>query len=386
MRLRASSLWLRFLHATLATGLASGCLLAAYSFQFLTGPQYLLRQWPDYARDMAAREPDREEHWLQRIVDLSPRDSPARIRLALIAEWRGDLTQARDRFAHAASGDARFRAQWSQLEFLSRHAGAGDPWPTARRCFRMSHGDRRALLDTVWRLRPDGPFLLSQIIPDSAPVLFYTTLFFMEQGELASARAALARLLPLPFASESRANAGRVATASERTDLGLDLTDLHLDRRDFAAAVAIWHSLAKQHFLPVDGAAEAGREVMNPRFRTVPLGRGFDWRRPPAAKLEMGPTSQGWRVEMSPHPPDSAALLHQRVLLARGALPRVQIRATAPDWVRARLLDERTGRPLAGPLTQPQMAHLLLEYARPPGRPPLREPLVIHEVHWSRRP
>jgi len=386
MRLRASSPWLRFLLALLATGLASGCLLAAYSFQFLTGPTLLLRHWPDYAREMAARQPDQEQHWLQRIVELSPRDTPARMRLALIAEWRGDLARARDGFALVATEDSRYRAQWSQLEFLARHPEAGDPWDAARRCFRMSHGDRGALLDTVWRLRPDGQFLLSQIIPDSAPVLFYTTLFFMEQGELPSARAALARLLRLPLASESRANAGRVATATERTHLGLALTDLELDRREFAAGVAVWLALVERKFLHVDGASEAGRQIMNPRFRTAPLGLGFDWRRPPAPTLEMGLTGQGWRVEMGPHPPNHAALIHQRVLLPAGPLPTVEIQATAPGWLRARLLDERTGRPLTSPLAQAQMATLSLEYYRPPGRPPWREPLVIHEVRWSARP
>ncbi len=389
MRLRALSTLHHFL-TLLAASLAFACLAAAYSFHSLNGPNLLLRYWPDYYRELAAADPQQEESSLAQLLLLSPRDSDARLRLALIVEWRGDLARASALFTQAATDDARYRAQWPRLEFEARHPhlSSHGPWPAARRCFAMSFGDRRALLDTVWRLRPDAPFLLTQVIPDSAPVLFYTTAFLMEQGDLASARVAFSRLIALPFISESRANAGIVATATERAHLGLDLTDLHLDRHDPGSAIAIWQSLAHRQLLRVDGSGAAGRQVMNPNFRTAPLGRGFDWRLPAPHQTDpnhpdMRQSPEGWRVDLASHPPDLVPLLSQRVLLPPGPLPQPQIQSSAPGWVRARLLDEASGQELTAPTTRTRVAKLSLEYFRPHGSPPLRQPLVVYQVRWS---
>ena len=398
MGFRARPAILRFLLAFLAASLAAGCLTAAYTIHTFSGPTLLLRQWPGYALEMAAHDPEGEVRWLRQLLRLSPRDTDARVRLALLAEWRGDLASAREGLTQATALDRRYRAQWSRLEFAARHPdtghpdtgrpGTGDPglresWDTARRCFAMSYGDRRALLETVWRLRPDGQFLLQKVIPDSAPVLFYTTAFLMEQGDLASARSSFARLTGLPPASLGRANAGLVATAAERANLGLDLTDLHLDRGDPASALAIWRSLTVHQLLRVDGAAEAGRGVMNSRFRTAPIGRGFDWRPSHSAAFEMRRVDEGWRVDLGAHPPDRVALLQQRVLLPAGPLPRIEVMASAPAFLRPRLLDEATGQELAGPLPRARVAKLSIEYGRPAGQPPWRAPLVIHEVRWN---
>lgn len=381
MRHRAHS----FLLSLTLLLLAAGCLTAAYALHFSAGPAALLDRWPEYLRTQAAQDPEREAHWLRRLIALTPRDTEARIRLAAIAEWGGDLAGAQAGLAVATTHDRRYRAQWSRLQFEARHPKLAPPgpWATARRCFAMSYGDRRPLLETVWALRPESRFLLEQVIPDAPPVLFYATAFFMEQDDLAGARQAFTRLLTLPVGSENRANGGLVATATERAHLGLDLVDLHLDRRQPKTAVALWQALRGSRLLEVDGADSAGRQIMNPRFRTAPLGRGFDWRPARTISAEMRQTEEGWRVDLAPHPPDRLVLLKQRVLLPAGPLPRVALKTNAQEWLQVRLLEEATNAELNGPLARPRVAALAIEYHRPAGRPPLREPLVIHYVGWS---
>ncbi len=385
MRHRAVSQTVRLFLLTLAAGLAAFCLTAAAAIDSLQGPHRLLRHWPGYYRAMAEREPQNEENWLTGLLAIEPADTDALVRLAAIFEWRGDLVRARTLLVRAAGHDTRYRAQWALLEFESRHADRSRPgiWKLARRCFTMSYGDRRALLETVWALNPHGASLLETVIPDLPPVLFQATSFLMEQGDLAAARQAFLRLIAQPLGSESRANAGIVGTAEERAHLGLDLADLHLDRHDPDSAIGIWHSLERRHLVAVDGGGEAGVQVVNPRFHTAPLGRGFDWRVTFSPGVEMRRTEDGWRVDFAARPPDRAVLLTQRVILKPGQFAKPEVLASAPSWVRASLMDETTGREIVEPSRRTRVARLRIEYCRPPGQPPLREPLVIRQVRWG---
>ena len=381
MSLRVLPLPIRAAAVLLSIGLGGLCLTAASAIDSLRGPKLLLRHWPRYYRAMAEREPRQEETWLKGLLAIEPADTDALIRLAAIAEGRGDRKAARALLAQAAGKDARYRAQWARLEFEARHLRmpAIDIWKTARLCFAMSYGDRQALFETVWRLKPDGAFLLATVIPDAPPVLFLATSFLMEQGDLPAARQAFSRLVALPLGSQSRANAGIVGTAVERAHLGLDLTDLHLDRHDPASAIAIWQSLDRHRLVRVDGSGEAGRQVVNPRFRTEPLGRAFDWRVTASPGVEMRRVEDGWRVDFASRPPDRVLLLDQRVILHPGPRPVPEVLANAPSWVRATLVDEID----RVPPHQTRIARLRIEYCRPPGQPPLREPLVIRQVRWK---
>ena len=388
MRHRALSLTVRLFLLAFAAGLAAFCLTAASAIDSLQGPHGLLRYWPGYYRAMAERDPQNEQTWLTGLLAIEPADTDALVRLAAIAEWRGDLGRARQLLRRAASHDARYRAQWALLQFESRQekmsrSATSEVWKIARRCFTMSYGDRQALLETVWRMNPEGAFLLENVIPDLPPVLFLATSFLMEQGDLAAARQAFSRLIAQPLGSGSRANAGIVGTAMERAHLGLDLTDLHLDRHDPASAIGIWHSLERRQLVSVDGGSEAGGQVVNPQFHTPPLGRGFDWRAASPPGVEMRRTEDGWRVDFTSRPPDRVVLLTQRVILQPGPLPKPQVLATAPSWVRATFADETTLREIVETSLRTRVAWLRIEYCRPPGQPPLREPLVIRQVRWG---
>jgi hypothetical protein len=376
MRHRAQPAIVRLFLLIVTASLAATCLAIAVTIETGQGPALILRHWPDYYRALADRQPQREEVWLRALVAMEPRDTDAVMRLAAVAEWRGDLADARQLLERAASRDARYRAQWALLDFEARHPGSSFPREIARRCFSMSYGDRRILLETVWSLRPDGRFLVDELLPDSPGTLYQATSFLMDQDELPAARKAFGRLIRQPIGSPGRANAGIVGTALERAHLGLDLADLHLDRRDPESAVTLWHSLVERRLIAVDGAAEAGRQVVNSRFRTEPLGRGFDWRMAAASGVEMRRVEDGWRVDFGSRPPDRAELLTQRILVTDHLMP-LEIDSSAPDWVQATVT---AGPPIPG--TAMRVARLRIEYRRPPGQPPLREPLVIRQVRW----
>lgn len=398
MRHRALPIALRSFFFVASLGLAAVCWLAASATGAGDGQYPLSRYLPDcyrgdYFRSMAERHPQDEAYWLQRLLSVEPSDSETMLRLATLAEWRGDLSQADALFRQVSARDGRYRAQWARLGFEARHPDLAGVhiWETARRCFAMSHGDRRALLEAVWQLRPDGSFLLDCVIPEVPAVLLPTTIFLMEQGDLPSARRSFSRLIDLPYVSESRTNAGAIATALERKHLGLDLADLHLDRNDPDSALQIWRMLAVRQLTEVDGGGDAGRQVVNPCFRTEPLGRGFDWRIAGSSDVEMRRVPEGWRIEFAARPADRITLLHQRVLVAPDSPPVVEIQATGAPWLRAILIDDATGLEIAKPGARPVSAkprpkliaaRLRLDYFRPPGQPAPREPLLIRQVQW----
>ncbi len=357
--------------ALLSLSLAGLCWTTSYKWTYSPESQWLSTYRPEAMREAADSDPAQAERWLERLVKLEPRDAEARVRLATLVEWRGDVAHARELVRQAARDDRRYRTQWARLDFERRHPENDDVWQTASRCLQMSYGDRRALIEALWELRPDGRFLLSRIIPDVPAVLYYTTLFLMEQGELGAAREAFGRLAALPYVSESRSNAGVVATAVERAHLGLDLTDLHLDRRGAEPAAALWALMQERRLVQAKGTAQ---EIVNARFESEPLGRGFDWRVAATSGVEMRRTQDGFAVDLGARPPERVPLLEQRVLLAQrgpGRARDVMVTANGAAWIAATVTEETPG-----------IGRLRLEYRRPAGQPPWREPLIIRQVKW----
>ena len=212
---------------------------------------------------LAQADPLHEKEHLHRALTWKPRSPGALIALSLIAESEGDPRAANELLDRALAADHGFRPVWAKLNLASRRKDQDSFWPAARRAFAMSHRDRRALLDLCWEMRPDGPFLLRHV-GLRPPVLFDTTIFLMQQAELAAARRAFAVLADQPYLSLSETNAGRVATADERRQLGMDLCDLHLDRGDAPGAWIVWENLGKKN------------------LRRPAESRGFAWRHPAA--------------------------------------------------------------------------------------------------------
>lgn len=252
--------------------------------------------WPERAEPhvrLAALDPDHEREHLDRALAREFRSSQIRIHRALVAEFAGEPGQARRLLEEAMALDLSFRPVWAWLGFVARQNTPDEFWAHARRAFQMSHGDRSALLDLCWSVRPEAGFLLREVVSRQAPVLFDFVQFLMRQGELAVAPEAFKQLLGQPYGSVSRANAGRVATREERLHLGLDLCDLLLDRRQRGAASVVWRDLLEHGFV----ASEAA-------------GRCFDLRRAPGAEgIWVTANGHGWSVEFSGRQPDEAELL-----------------------------------------------------------------------------
>lgn len=330
---------------------------------------------------LALLDPQREQDHLLAALASEPRLSEAHLLLGWRAEAMGDPA-AEGHFRKAAALDRRFRVRWAWLEFLARRGRLAEFWREAPPVFAMSYGDRQALFDLAWELKPDGRALLGSVIPDHPSVLFGFIQFLMQKGDLAAARAAYLRLVALPVGSVHRANAGRVATAEERRDLGLDLCDLLFDRRDPAGARQIWRALGTRGLFPA--AASGG---FDSEFRRRPSGRGFDWRVMPVPGVEQRP-EQGWRMEFSGRQPDQARLLWRWLLLdSKGAPARIRTELETADGAAVSALWWRVTAPgsesliAEGRLDQPlvltpgsygNLARLSLEYRRTPGEVALR--------------
>lgn len=243
---------------------------------------------------LAETDPENETRYWRQALAQRPRTWEALVGLALEAESQGDRAEARRLLDRAVAVNRTFRTQWARLNFLARTvqdtvqdtaqntAQEADFWPAARQTFAMSHRDRRALFELCWRMRPDGSFLLREVIGNRPPVLLDATQFLMEK-DLPAARLAYARLLEAPYLSVAETNAGRVATAEERRGVGLDLCDLDLHHGHRREAWATWQGMRRRNLL------------------TATSGRGFDWR--PETRPETRPEKGMTGLEATPAGP-----------------------------------------------------------------------------------
>lgn len=268
-----------------------------------------VRWWPQrgeaHAR-LAVLEPERELEHLQTAVRREPRSSQLLIARALAEEFSGKSQEARDSLTKAMEIDRGFRPVWAWLVFLSRQGDQGPFWTAARRAFVMSHGDRQALFELCWSLKPDGAFLFRNVVSRQAPVLMEFVMFLMKQGELETAGVAYAALLEQPYGSASRANAGRVATREERSHVGMDLCDLLLDRGRAGPALGVWRVLQRWK-LTDQGAA----------------GRCFDFRMVPELEgVRVTEAGGGWIADFNGRQNDEVEVLWRPAV---AGAPRVEL-------------------------------------------------------------
>ena len=314
----------------------------------------------EYAKAMD--DPAREEEYLRASLARNPHFSEAAIALAASLEQRGEWGAAEQELRSLTGRDRRFRPRWALLNFEARQGRRDDFWELAQTMVPMSFGDHRALIDLLWAMRPEAGFVAARLGEARAPLLMEFVAFLMERGELRVAREVFARLAAKPYESTRRANAGPVATAEERRQRGLDLCDLHLDRKDGAGAMEVWQTLV--------GAGLVGE--VSERFAREPIGRGFDWRPMRVAGVEQRRGSEGWRIEFSGQQGDEAVLLS-----------RWSYRSGARQWG----MEVAWGDPQGlewrfEPLGGGGWVLAKLHYKRALGTMPTRGALVIREAGW----
>lgn len=323
----------------------------------------------DYAQALA--HPEQEERHLRAALEKNPRFSEAAIALAAVLEQRGDLPGARRELQALTERDRRFRPRWAQLNLEARQGRQEEFWALARTLVPMSFGDHRPLIELMWQMRPEAGFVAAQFSEGRAPLLMDLTALLMEKDELDTARAVFRRLAAQPYESAARANAGPVATAEERRQRGLDLCDLHLDRRKGEGAFEVWGTLVAAGL--VDERLGASGANVNAQFAVEPAARGFDWRPRVAEGIEQRWGAEGWRIEFSGQQRDEAELLTKWSWNPGRRVWRAEIAAgdgTLLEW-----RNEEAARDLV---------RTRLVYRRRPGTMPARGSVVIRGAGWGR--
>ena len=241
---------------------------------------------------------------LKRAVRACPFDSKAWIALGLDAELQGDRTRAERCLIEAARVDKTYAPRWSLASFYFRGNNREKFWPWLREAARMSYGDPRPLALLAWNLAGDAPQALAAL-SDRQPVLESYVSLLLDKNRLGPAEAAAAKLLD---------TAGKHAAGA-----ALVYCDRFLDAGRPEAALRLWNRLAAARWIPARPLdPERGPHLTNGDFARDPLSRGFDWRAPPVAGVEVvwPAVGGGLRFSFLGGQPEDCRLLLQRVPLA----------------------------------------------------------------------
>jgi hypothetical protein len=229
---------------------------------------------------------------------LDPHHAGHWIRRAIRAEMRGEIAAAERSYLEAARVDHQFAPRTALMNFYFRQGDAPNFWIWARRSFERSYGDRAAAFQLCWMTTPDPAAILERALPPDAETLRQFLVF-------AADRAGPRQAMPV----------GRAL---------LDLRDIesrnallnYCDRLRQAGllddAKTIWDGMARRGLVP---ANEPGNLLTNPLFRTLPSGRGFDWRLFPTPEVALTPADPelGFSVDFSGDQPEACPLIRQIV-------------------------------------------------------------------------
>lgn len=254
---------------------------------------------------------------LREAARLSPSDDSIRIRLGLAEELAGRPDEAEAHLLQAASVSRKYLPRWTLANFYYRRGRPEAVWRWAREALAISYGDRSALFELCWNLRPEPEFLLEHVIPPRRDVVADYAGFLVARGQFRAAAAIYERL----------------ASEAQPGDLErfLDATDRLLGSGEYEGARSVWNALCRRRLIPYPPLDEhSGPVVTNANFSLWTLGQGFDWRVPqtPGVVVARDP-GRGWRIGLSGDQPERCEILSQPLLLEPGRRYELGFRARA---------------------------------------------------------
>lgn len=254
---------------------------------------------------------------LREAARLSPTDDSIWIRLGLHEELAGQLADAEKHLLEAARVSRKFLPRWTLANFYYRQGRSEAFWPWAKEALAISYGDRSALFDLCWSLRPEPEFLLERVIPSRLDVRADYASFLVARRQFRVAAAIYEGLAP----------------EAPPGDLNrfLDAIDRMLDSGAPEPAQTVWNALCRSRRIPYPPLdRHSGPVVTNADFSRWTLGRGFDWRVPETPGVVAAPDPRGgWRILLSGDQPERCEILIQRLLLEPGRRYRLGFRARA---------------------------------------------------------
>jgi hypothetical protein len=347
--------------------------------------------------DLQEAEGSHPARALEYALHNDPLNASLWIRSGIQAELAHNLTLAEQRFLRAAAVSQLYEPRWTLAGFYFRRGREEEFWRWAHLALDRAYGDQRPLFDLAWRIRPDGPYILSQLSRATPRVRRAYLQFLVESGRLREAGPAAESLLGVATAAEAPALRAFVTAA--------------LDGRRPEVALRTWNALCSRQLLACDAVdADAGRSISNGRFTRPTLNAGFDWRflLVDGARLSQNPDAGFLRIEFTGRQPEACDLatqiapvrpstayailfetqstglraptgLHWRVAdAARGA----EIATSTPEWA------SDTWRGQAATFSSPAETHfirLTLRYDRLPGTARMAGEALLRAVRLEER-
>ncbi len=195
-------------------------------------------------------------------VDSTTYDSARWIDSGLENERSGNLAAAERDLIRAAQVDRLFQPRWTLAGFYFRRQNAGQFWIYALQALAVGQRDLGALFDLCWQTSSDPEEIWTRVMPDRKATWNEYLFYLMTTGKW-------------PAAASTALRIASIADSADKTPL-MNYCDLALEHGDRAGSSAVWKSLGQRGLLPFS----PGHLLTNGDFRTVPSGRGFDWRIP----------------------------------------------------------------------------------------------------------
>ena len=223
-------------------------------------------------------------------VERNPFDADALVGLGLIAESRGDTTQAEKFYVRATESSRRFKPRYALASFYAR---AGRTSEFRRAAAAAASIDKADIGRLVRLARGAGTD------PDTIPALLdlRTDYALVEYLRIAVAEK---RIRPVTDVAMRLP-----ATPEHRADL-LQACDLLIEAGAAGAAVSVWNRLGiLQKLEPA-----SGQSLTNPTFAWE-SARGFNWRQHTVPGVEIRRAARALRIGLSGDQPENALLLEQ---------------------------------------------------------------------------
>jgi hypothetical protein len=192
--------------------------------------------------------------------DFTKYDSSRWIGSGLEHERLGDFKAAERDLLEAAQIDRLYQPRWTLAGFYFRRNDPDNFWRWTREALAVGARDLGALFDLCWKM-PDGSDKIWTIAMPHSKTTWDEYLYYLTSTKKWPAAATTAERIAL------------VAEASDKPLL-TGYCDLALEHKDKAGARAVWQAMRKRELLPF----AADSLLTNGDFRSVPSGRGFDWR------------------------------------------------------------------------------------------------------------
>jgi tetratricopeptide (TPR) repeat protein len=260
----------------------------------------LIPDQPTFYVRLAQLDSDHVEPLLEKALSISPYSSKAEIDLGLLREAQADYASAEKLLLQAFDVDRTYLTRWTLANYYYRRDDMPRFWHWARMAVEMPAEDIQPLFQLCWRATPDPSMIEKSVLTDDPTVMHQFLEFLLEKKELGPAAAIAERLVQL----------GRLDTDRP---LLISLVNGLIAVNDAPAAVSVWRSLARGHWIVADASLP-----FNAAFTRVPLSVGFDWRLFSYDGVHTAPGSAGLQVEFSGKEPEACLIAEQMLPLQSG--------------------------------------------------------------------